>query len=173
MKAILFGLVALSLLTGCAKTARIPATDLTFISIQGEDSILKARFSADRQLTTLFATYEGENQLPPLLTCSLNGDRDLSVNHRISLSAAGTVTPDTDQAEGHRFGYVSTLLLMEKDSSGSTYGVSLDKVRRALPVNQEVSCSVAITAYGYNAYYTGEMKIPAKKFLQALERPQY
>ncbi|WP_103498603.1 MULTISPECIES: hypothetical protein [unclassified Pseudomonas] len=173
MKRSIAAMFAFSVLPGCVQTPRIPATEIKLISIQAEEHLLKAHISANRELTSLFRTYENANQLPPSLICSLDGDRDFSVNHRIKLSASGTVELDQDQARNGRFNYTAILFLVEKSDGGSNYSVDPVQMMQLNALEPSISCKVAITAYGYKAFYSNEIEVSRHLFFDALGRTSH
>ncbi|PNG41388.1 hypothetical protein A1354_08905 [Pseudomonas asplenii] len=154
-------LVAL-LCTGCVKTASIPPAELTLSSFElGPANLFTAHFNSTVDLQNAFNDYESSNQLSPTLICSLNRDMEFSSEHPIAVKAEGRVNASSQARPNYKFS--SDLIFYNTNPNGAQRDLNdYDAIKPLLASQASIPCKVRITAYGYEAYYTNTLFIPAR-----------
>lgn len=148
--------------TGCVKTAGIPPVDLTLSSsVLSSNNLFTAYFSSTVDLQNAFNDYEKSNQLTPTLICSLNRDIDFSSEHSIAIKAEGRVDASSQAKPNYKFS--SDLIFYYANPDGTQRDLNdYDAIKPLLTSQTSIPCKVRITAYGYEAYYTNTLFIPAR-----------
>jgi hypothetical protein len=155
---------------GCVKTASIPPADLTLSSFGlGPDNLFTAHFSSTVDLERAFNDYENAHQLTPTLICSLNRDPEFSSEHSITIKAEGRVTASSQAEPNYKFS--SDLIFYYTNADGTQRDLNdYDAIKPLLASQASVPCKVRITAYGYEAYYTNTLFIPARIMIEQIFR---
>jgi hypothetical protein len=158
------------LCAGCVKTTSIPPADLTLSSFElGPANLLTAHFNSTVDLQNAFNDYENSNQLSPTLICSLNRDMEFSSEHPIAVKAEGRVTASSQAQPNYRFS--SDLIFYYTNPDGTQHDLNdYDAIKPLLASQASVPCKVRITAYGYEAYYTNTLFIPARIMIEQIFR---
>jgi len=158
------------LCTGCVKTASIPPADLTLSSFElGPANLFTAHFNSTVDLQNAFNDYEKSNQLSPTLICSLNRDMEFSSEHPIAVKAEGRVTASSQAKPNYKFS--SDLIFYYTNADGTQRDLNdYDAIKPLLTSQASIPCKVRITAYGYEAYYTNTLFIPARIMIEQIFR---
>ncbi|VVN44164.1 hypothetical protein [Pseudomonas fluorescens] len=158
------------LCTGCVKTASIPPADLTLSSFElGPANLFTANFNSTVDLQNAFNDYENSNQLSPTLICSLNRDMEFSSEHSIAVKAEGRVNASSQARPNYKFS--SDLIFYYTNPDGTQRDLNdYDAIKPLLTSQASIPCKVRITAYGYEAYYTNTLFIPARIMIEQIFR---
>ena len=166
-------LVVLFALCSSCMHLNVPPARLEFVSISHERySSYDLRFTSDRNLIDLYEDHGRRGQIGTWIKCSLNGDPDFSVEHKIVLQASGIVS-DMRLIEGDRRYEMFANISVENHAlnDGRNYIRPVELVQILKP-QEYIPCKVAITAFPFVAYYSKVMYMPASRFIAALENPR-
>ncbi|MBX8576849.1 hypothetical protein [Pseudomonas cichorii] len=167
-----FILLAALLCTACAKTPNIPPADLGFLSFEkGPNNLYIVHFTSNVALLTAFKDYENSNQLPPMLICSLNRDTKFSADHAIAIKAEGVVKAKKESKLNHN--YIVSLIFYYTNPDGTQRSDNdYNAIKPLLLAQDSIPCKARITYYGFKAYYSKTLLIPAKLMLEKLNTTQ-
>ncbi|MBK5528254.1 hypothetical protein JFT86_15045 [Pseudomonas sp. TH06] len=166
-------LVAGFLLCSSCLHLNVPPARLEFVSINHENySYYDLRFTSDRNLIDLYEDHGRRGQIGTWIHCSLNGDTDFSVEHKIVLEASGIVS-GMRLIEGDRRYEMFANISVENHAinDGHNYIRPVELVQILKP-QEYIPCKVAITAFPFVAYYSKVMYMPTSRFIAAIENPR-
>lgn len=160
------------LCSGCLRLD-VPPARIEFVSINGDGHLLyDVRFTSDRDLINLYEVHGRSGQIGTSLHCSLNGDLDFSVEHRMALEGYGRVESMRIIEGDRRYEILANLRFENnEDRSGLNYIDSAQLVRLLEP-QEYMPCKVVITAFPFIAYYSKVMYIPTSRVIDQLKKPR-
>jgi hypothetical protein len=172
VKKLIISAIAL-ICSACARTPHIPTASLTFAGFAHyDDSLLYVTLESDQNLSKVFNIYEKQSQNTPKLVCSLNHDINFDVNHTIKTRGIGLLEADATPSKNERFYFRSSLSFNateEREISIPTSITSGAVLETLLAGQESIPCQVYITAYGFKAYYTNTVYIPAADLIIRLK----
>ncbi len=151
----------------------VPPARLEFVSVNNTfSSYYDLRFTADRNLINLYRDHGRQGQIGTSIHCSLNGDLDFSVEHKIALQASGSVS-SMRLIEGDRRYEMSASIRVENRAINDGHNdVRAVELVQLLKPQQYIPCKVVITAFPFVAYYSKVMYMPTSRFIAAVENPR-
>lgn len=171
-------LVVLFVFCSSCMQLRVPAPRVEFTSIEYKGGDYNFRFRSDRDLVNLYRAHGINEQVGTWLKCSLDGDVDFSILHKIRLYGKGAVS-DVRIVEGDRRYEFDVWFRFEEDvDQGSSFKIIRKEMLLSLLGKQDyIPCQVAITATFYKAYYSKVMYVPTSRIIAEVEKvitaPEY
>jgi len=169
--------VLFAMCTSCMQL-HVPAPRIEFTSIEYKGGYYNFRFRSDRDLVNLYKAHGVNEQVGTWLKCSLDGDVDFSILHKIRLYGDGVVH-DVHIVEGDRRYEFDVWFRFEEDvDQGSSSRTIRKEVLLSLLGKQDyIPCQATITATFYNAYYSKVMYVPTSRIVAEVEKvitaPEY
>ncbi|WP_213939940.1 hypothetical protein [Pseudomonas sp. dw_612] len=161
-----------ALCSGCLHLD-VPPARIEFVSINHDRySLYDVRFTSDRDLIHLYEAHGRSGQIGTSLHCSLNGDLDFSVEHKIALEGYGRIE-GMRLIEGDRRYEILASVRFEnnEDRSGLSYIAPAELVRLLEPQDY-MPCKVVITAFPFKAYYSKVMYVPTSRIIAEVKNPR-
>ncbi len=164
----------LTICSGCAKDHVKPPANLSFESVERENSSLYViRYQSDVNVLDLFDRGERVGMISGMLHCSLADDHDFSVGKAIQFSAFGLIRSEKNGDATAKFSYLTRAFLSETSNDRSSErDLSVTELNHFLSDKQQVPCKVVVTAYGYKPYYSNIMNIPVADLLREINKPR-
>lgn len=161
-----------TLMAGCARESGKQQAALTFQHFERVNSDLYLiTYTSDLDLLNVFDRTKGEGQLATMLVCSLDGDTLFSTDHVIEKTFEGVIgVQGKTPGPPYVFKTVGDLSFNSRDGSSYRY-LEVGELRHLLGARQDVTCKASITVFGYKAYYSKPMLIPAQDIQREVEKP--
>ncbi|MCU7248769.1 hypothetical protein [Pseudomonas koreensis] len=171
-------LAALFMLCSSCMQLHVPAPRIEFTSIEYDAGSYNLRFRSDRDLVNLYKAHGINEQVGTWLKCSLDGDGDFSILHKIRLYGGGVVR-DVRVVEGDRRYEFNVWFRFEEDvdQGGSSRIIRKEVLLSLLGRQDYIPCQATITATFYKAYYSKVMYIPTSRIIAEVQKvitaPEY
>lgn len=163
-------LIALSC-SACMKDHHQPIANLAYLHAEADAGRVSFNlfFASDIDLDEVYSHLDGSGKIGQSLRCSLGREPVFAMDHVIPLFGSGTVER-AGQEQG-RFLYRSSLHFAETTDEGrSERFIDQQRFIEALAGRSTVPCKVVMTAYGYRAYFSNTLMLPAGELLPLLPR---
>lgn len=163
-------LIALSC-SACMKDHHQPIANLAYLRAEPEAGRVSFNlfFASDLDLDQVYSRLDGSGKIGQSLSCSLEREPVFAMDHVIPLFGSGTL--ERVGQEGGRFLYRTSLHFSETTDEGrSEQFIDQRRFNEALAGRTTVPCKVVMTAYGYRAYFSNTLTLPAAELLPLLPR---
>ncbi|MFJ5287309.1 hypothetical protein ACIP66_26190 [Pseudomonas sp. NPDC088429] len=144
--------------TSCAMNHGKPIAKITYSGVERyqDTRIYQVSFKSDVDVLDLF-----KSRISQTLLCSLNGDTDFSVAHRIDQYAEGMIERKSSANE-----FKADLLFSQVKDASSDSVMSSDQMKAVLQQKKTIVCKVRVNAYSYKTYFSESMEIPSADLLR-------
>jgi hypothetical protein len=151
----------------------VPPARLEFVSIErANSSYYDLRFTSDRNLINLYEDYGRQGQISTTIHCSLNGDADFSIEHRIEMEASGRVSAMRLIEGDRRYEMLAHIRVENHGINDGFNDIRPIELVRMLKPQQYIPCKVVITAFPFVAYYSKVMYLPTSRFIDQVRSPR-
>lgn len=152
------------LCASCAMNHGKPIAKLEYVSVERyqDKRIYQVSFTSNVDVVNLF-----KSKISQTLICSLDGDTDFSVAHRIHQYGEGFI--ETVQQGGEQV-FKADLIFSEVKSSTNDAVMKSEALSSLLAEQASITCKVRINAYSYKTYFSEEMQVPTKDLLREIAK---
>lgn len=157
--------------SACMKDHHQPIANLAYLRAEPEAGRISFNlfFTSDLDLDEVYSRLDGSGKIGQSLSCSLEREPVFAMDHVIPLFGVGTLER-VGRQQG-RFLYRSSLHFAETTDEGrSERFIDQRRFNEALAGRTSVPCKVVMTAYGYRAYFSNTLMLPAAELLPLLPR---
>jgi hypothetical protein len=162
-------LLIVSLCSACMRDHHQPIANLAYLRSQPVEGRISFHlyFASDLDLDEVYSHLEGSGKIGQRLYCSLEREPQFSMGHVIPAFGEGTV--ERIGQDGGRYLYLSSLHFAETSDEGrSDRFIDQRRFKEILAGRRNVPCKVVMTAYGYKAYFSNILLLPADDLLPML-----
>jgi hypothetical protein len=155
--------------SACMKDHHQPIANLAYLRVEPEAERVSFNlfFASEIDLDEVYSRLDGSGKIGQSLSCSLERDPVFAMDHVIPLFGSGTLER-VGQEQG-RYLYRSSLHFSETTDEGrSDRFIDQRRFNEALAGRTTVPCKVVMTAYGYRAYFSNTLMLPAGEVLPLL-----
>ncbi|QRY80402.1 hypothetical protein JVX91_04585 [Pseudomonas sp. PDNC002] len=165
----LFPLLIAAFCSACMKDHHQPTANLTYLRsepVTGRISF-NLYFASDLDLDDVYSHLEGSGKIGQRLVCSLEREPIFAMDHVIPVFGYGTV--DRIGQDSGQYLYSSSLHFSETEDEGrSDRFINQQRFKEVLAGRTSIPCKVVMNAYGYKAYFSHTLTLPAGELLPLL-----
>lgn len=156
--------LVLMMCASCAMNHGKPIAELDYIGVERyqDKRIYQVSFASNVDVVNLF-----KSKISQTLICSLDGDTDFSVAHRIHQYGEGLIEP---VQRGSGWVFKADLIFSEVKSSTSDAVMRSETLRSLLARQASIACKVRINAYSYKTYFSEVMQVPSADLLREIDK---